>query len=1051
MPSVVAVLVAHDPGPWFEESLAALGGQTYAAMTVLVIGTGNATDASFGLERRIAAVMPSAHLRMVEGNPGFGAAANECLRAVAGAPFLLFLHDDVALASDAVQHLVEEAYRSNASVLGPKLVDWDSPDVLREVGWGVDKAGAPSALVEVGELDQEQHDSVRDVAAVSSSVMLIRSDVFEAVGGFDETITFYGEDIDLCWRSAVAGARVLVVPDAVARHRGSLADRRQDLRPRRLQIRHQLRSVLANYGLATRIRILPQIALLSTLEVVYAMVLGRFSHAADVIGAWSWNWANRQSLRLRRELLGEVREVADREIRRMHVSGSARVSAWVRDRIGGEDGLPAMVLGATMRPGSVVSRGTPRLVIAVWAVVLGGFVLSTRGLWTGGVPTAGTLVPFPISVADGAQAWLGGFRPAGVGSVGPAPIGLLLSTALTAVFLGSGSVARSALLLALLPIGALGAWRMARPIGSRRARLAALLVYAAAPLPANAFAGARLGGLALYAAMPWILSHLARASGIAPFGSRDGTAGPGAHARPLAFRCLSLGAVLALLGIVVPSAVGIALIVGVLWVVGGMLVGQVRGAMALMSTAIGATAVALVLLFPAGASLLSWSSTTRTGPLFSPTSSGGRGLSLAEVLRFETGPFGATPFGWAILPAAALALFIGRSWRLGWASRGWMLALAGWAGVLASVNGLLPVYLPEPEVLLAPALAGLALATAMGVASFEVDLPGYQIGWRQRAAVLCVASLFVALVPVLGTAVDGRFGLTEGDYQQAVTNLSENADAPFRVLWIGDASVLPLAGQAAEVRGITTEGDGRALAFAATEGGAVSMENLWASPSDPGLAQITSVLASVGEGGSRMGSLLAPMGIRFVVVVERLAPGRFANERAVGQPRLNEVLGGQLDLARVSLSGAAIYRNAAWGPPRVVLPATTSFPDSDVVPAERVVPGLSGQPPALSNDRVLVPASGPVPDSVSLYLATPVDEGITMTVDGRPVPARTVMGWASVYDVGQGGRAALTVANRPWSLALQIGQAALWLLMGIYLLRSRSEGRSPIRRTRSDA
>jgi len=1048
MPPVVAVMVAHDPGPWFEESLAALGGQTYAAMSVLVIGTG-ADLGSGELERRIAAVLPSAHLRTLEGNPGFGAAANECLRAVAGAPFLLFLHDDVALASDAVQHLVEEAYRSNASVLGPKLVDWDSPDLLREVGWAVDKAGAPAALVEAGELDQEQHDAVRDVAAVSNAAMLIRTDVFEAVGGFDEAITYFGDDIDLCWRSAAAGARVLIVPDAVARHRGSLTDRRPDLRPRRLALRHQLRAVLANYGVATRLRIVPQMLLLAVTEVLYAILLGRFGHAADVVGAWSWNRANRDTLRARQSLLAGVREVSDREIRRMHVRGSARVSAWVRDRIGGEDGLPAMVLGATNRPGSVAPSGTPRLVIAVWAVVLGGLVLSTRSLWTSGVPTAGTLVPFPASVTEGAQAWLSGFRSAGVGSVGPAPIGLLLSTILSALFLGSGAFARSALLLALLPIGALGAWRMARPIGSRRARLAALLVYAAAPLAANAFAGARFGGLALYAAMPWILGHLARASGIAPFGTRDGPAGPGVVARPVAFRCVSLGAVVALVGIVVPSAVGIVLIVAVLWAVGGLLVGQVRGALALIGTSIGATLVAIVLLLPSGISIFSWSSATMTSPLLSPTSSGGRSLSLAEVLRFETGPFGATPFGWAILPAAALALLIGRSWRLSWASRGWMLSLAGWAGVLASANNVLPVYLPEPEVLLAPALAGLALAAAMGVAAFEVDLPGYQIGWRQWASVVCAASLFVALLPVLATAVDGRFGLTEGDYQRAVANLSETADGPFRVLWVGDASVLPLAGQAADVRGITTEGDGRALAFAATEGGAVSMENLWALPSDAGLAQITNVLAAGGEGGSRMGALLAPLGIRFVVVVERLAPGRFANERMVDQPRLNEVLGSQLDMARVSLSGAAIYRNAAWGSPRGVLSATTAFPETAVAPAERVVPGLSGQPPAMSNGRSLIPAAGSVPDSVSLYLATPIDEGITMNVDGRRAPGRSVMGWASVYDIGQGGQGVLAVRNRPLTVALQFGQAALWILVAVYLLRSSSDGERRRRRARS--
>ena len=59
--------------------------------------------------------------------------------------------------------MVEEAYRSNAGIVGPKLVDYDHPDVLLEVGMAVDHYGVPFSGIEPGEVDQEQHDAVRDV------------------------------------------------------------------------------------------------------------------------------------------------------------------------------------------------------------------------------------------------------------------------------------------------------------------------------------------------------------------------------------------------------------------------------------------------------------------------------------------------------------------------------------------------------------------------------------------------------------------------------------------------------------------------------------------------------------------------------------------------------------------------------------------------------------------------------------------------------------------------------------------------------------------------
>ena len=85
----------------------------------------------------------------------------------------------------ALRLLVEEAYRSNAAIVGPKLVDFDNPEVLLDVGRAIDRLGGSHTGIETGELDQEQHDGVRDVFYVSSAVMLVRTDLFTELGGFD--------------------------------------------------------------------------------------------------------------------------------------------------------------------------------------------------------------------------------------------------------------------------------------------------------------------------------------------------------------------------------------------------------------------------------------------------------------------------------------------------------------------------------------------------------------------------------------------------------------------------------------------------------------------------------------------------------------------------------------------------------------------------------------------------------------------------------------------------------------------------------------------------
>src|ERR1700736_5428865 len=180
-PAVVAVVVTCDPGSWFEQALTSLASQDYPNLSVLVIDSASEEDPT----GRVADVIPAAFVMRLEQRVGFGRAANEVLKLVEGASHLLFCHDDVALAPDAVRALVEEAFRSNAGVATPKYVEWDRPDRLLAVGATADKVGIVGDLVDPGELDQEQHDGVREVFVAPGGATLVRADLFLALGGFN--------------------------------------------------------------------------------------------------------------------------------------------------------------------------------------------------------------------------------------------------------------------------------------------------------------------------------------------------------------------------------------------------------------------------------------------------------------------------------------------------------------------------------------------------------------------------------------------------------------------------------------------------------------------------------------------------------------------------------------------------------------------------------------------------------------------------------------------------------------------------------------------------
>jgi GT2 family glycosyltransferase len=69
------------------------------------------------------------------------------------------------------------------------------------------------------------HASDRQVDALSGACMLVRREVIERVGGFDEGFFMYGEDLDWCRRIRQGGWQVWFVPGATVLHTGAHSTR----------------------------------------------------------------------------------------------------------------------------------------------------------------------------------------------------------------------------------------------------------------------------------------------------------------------------------------------------------------------------------------------------------------------------------------------------------------------------------------------------------------------------------------------------------------------------------------------------------------------------------------------------------------------------------------------------------------------------------------------------------------------------------------------------------------------------------------------------------
>jgi len=891
-PPVVVAVVTRDAGPWLEECLASLGAQDYPNLSVLVLAAGATDD----VLARVAAVLPSAYVRRLEGDPGFGPAANEVLGMVEGAAFYAFCHDDVVLDPNVLRVLVEEAYRSNAGIVGPKLVRWHEPERLQAVGENVDKVGMRAPVVEVGELDQEQHDAVRDVFLIPGACTLVRADLFATLGGFDPGIDLLGEDLDLCWRAQVAGARVVVVPAARVQHRGGLADRSEEV-----DDRHRLRTVLTCYGPFHRVRVLPQLVVISLAEMAHALLTGRRQRARELVGAWRWNLRRRRDVRARRRELRAIRQLPDSEVRRLQVGGSVQVRSFVRGELHVTDRLRLFSdLGHELSES--LHSGPRRIVVATWTALLAVFLVGSRALLFQRLPIVGSLAPFDASVGHLLGDYLRSWRHAGLGADAPQPTAFGLLGLAGIPFLGGMGLLQQVLVLGCIPVGWIGAWRVTKPLGSRLGRAAGLLVYAVVPLPYDALARGSWGGLLVYAAAPWVFNRL-----IAACGDLPSAHGPVIRRRDLR-AVVALGMLVALVAAFVPPFLVLVLVVAVGLLLGGLLTGGGRRAWGALVVAAGASVTAIVVHIPWTFDFTlpgrEWWATGGVAPLVH------QGLGMGALLRFDTGA-GHTALGWALPVAAALPLLIGREWRFAWAVRCWTVAVVCWVVAWTGGQGLLPVPVPPADVLLAPAAAALALSVGLGVLAFERDLRGYHFGWRQVASLVAAGAVLVSVGPVLGAMVDGRWGLPSVDHTTTLAFLQSDdvrAAGTFRVLWLGAPEVLPVAP-------FRLADD---VAYGIDENGTMSLTERWASPQYGSTPIVADDLRLAGRGDTaRLGKLLGPYGIRYLVVAERSAPVRSGEPVHPVPVGLTATLARQLDLRRLATDASVVlYENTAWKPVR---------------------------------------------------------------------------------------------------------------------------------------
>jgi len=216
-PAVSVVVLAYESGGLLAECLASLQRQTFSDFEIVLADNAS----SDGAPQAAAAADPQIRLIENGANLGFAAGINRGAAASRGR-WIALLNPDAFAEPDWLERLLAAAAANpQARCFTSRQLMADDPSLLDGLGDVMSVTGFP---YRGGYLLPDPGTAVLgEVFSACGGAMMIDRALFLEMGGFDERLFCYCEDVDLGYRLRLRAEPTLVVPDAVVRHVGGAA------------------------------------------------------------------------------------------------------------------------------------------------------------------------------------------------------------------------------------------------------------------------------------------------------------------------------------------------------------------------------------------------------------------------------------------------------------------------------------------------------------------------------------------------------------------------------------------------------------------------------------------------------------------------------------------------------------------------------------------------------------------------------------------------------------------------------------------------------------
>jgi GT2 family glycosyltransferase len=308
--SVVSVVVVnYNGGTEVEDTLAALAADDASpAFEVLVVDNAS-TDASAEIAERFAAGDERFTVVRSPVNRGYAGGVNVGLERARGR-YIAVINMDIHVSPGWLRPLVDELdARPATGVACPLVLLRADQDRLNSAGQDVNVTGLGFNRL-LGKPRDAAGTEPEQVSGLHGAAFVIRREILDRLGGWDESGFLYSEDVQLSWETQLIGSDIRVIPRSTVTH-----DYHLSMDPEKLFLLERNRAVivLSHERLGTLALLSPLFALTELMMWGYCLIRGpRFLAAKG--RTYGWLARHLGWVRGRRARSRELRRRSDRDM-----------------------------------------------------------------------------------------------------------------------------------------------------------------------------------------------------------------------------------------------------------------------------------------------------------------------------------------------------------------------------------------------------------------------------------------------------------------------------------------------------------------------------------------------------------------------------------------------------------------------------------------------------------------------------------------------------------------------------------------------------------------